>query len=113
MKFVFDEHIDPRIARGLQRLRAVDIVEVRAVLSGILDPELLEWATQNDRILVTADVNTLIGFAYERIQKGTHTAGVLVLKRGTSIGEAIHELELLQAVGEQEEFANAVWYIPL
>jgi Domain of unknown function (DUF5615) len=113
MKFVFDEHIDPRIARGLQRLTTIDIVEVRIALTGIPDPELLEWATQNDRILVTADVNTLVGFAYERIQRGAHTSGVLVLKRGTSIGEAIRELELLHAVGEQEEFANGVWYIPM
>ena len=62
---------------------------------------------------MTADVNTLIGFAYEQIQRGTPTTGVLVLKRGTSIGEAIRELELLHAVGEQEEFMNGIWYIPL
>jgi predicted nuclease of predicted toxin-antitoxin system len=58
VKFVFDEHINPRIARGLQRQQPVDIVEVSVDLAGISDPDLLEWATQNDRILVTADVNT-------------------------------------------------------
>jgi Domain of unknown function (DUF5615) len=43
MKFVFDEHIDPRIARGLQRAASVDIVEARLELTGMPDPDLLEW----------------------------------------------------------------------
>jgi predicted nuclease of predicted toxin-antitoxin system len=113
VKFVFDEHIDPRIARGLQRQHPVDIVEARIALTGMSDPDLLEWATQNDRILVTADVNTLVGFAYQRIQRNVATIGVLVLRRGTSIRDAIEALEIIHALGETREFDNGVWYIPL
>jgi hypothetical protein len=70
-------------------------------------------ATRQERILVTADVNTLIGFAQDRLRQNIHTVGVFVLKRGISIGDAIRELELIHAVGEIREFDNGVWYIPL
>ena len=34
------------------------------------DPAVLEWATQQGRILLTRDVNTMVGFAYERVEAG-------------------------------------------
>jgi hypothetical protein len=49
---------------------------------------------------------------YQRIQQNIATIGVLVLRRGASISDAIQELELIHAVGDIREFDNGVWYIP-
>ena len=114
MKFLLDEHIDPAIARGLLRLDSrLEILEARQVMPGTPDPELLEWAAQNGYILVTRDINTLVGDAYERIEAGIQTEGVLVVRWNTSIGEVIRELWLILSNSEASEWANQVTYIPL
>jgi hypothetical protein len=114
MKFLLDEHIDPAIARGLLRLDpSVEVLEVRQVMPGTPDPGLLEWAAHNGYILVTRDVNTLVGDAYERIEAGIHTEGVLVTRWNASIGEVVRELWLIVRNSHSDEWANQVTYIPL
>jgi hypothetical protein len=114
MKFLFDEHIDPAIARGVQRLKSdLTIVLASVELAGTADPDLLEYATQNKCILVTRDVNTLVGFAYERIAAGTYTEGVFVLRQDVSVGLIIRDLLLVAEASQLEEWANLITFIPL
>ena len=113
MKFVFDEHIDRRIARGLQRLQVVDIVLAGQELTGMSDSDLIEWSTQQQRLLVTANVNTLIGFAYERIKAGVHTEGIFVLRHTASIADVVKALELILIGSDTSEWANLIVFIPL
>jgi predicted nuclease of predicted toxin-antitoxin system len=82
MRFLFDEPIDPAIARALLRLKPeLTIILTSIELPGTSDSELLEYATSNKGILVTRDVNTLLGFAYRRIVAEIHTEGVFVLRQ--------------------------------
>jgi predicted nuclease of predicted toxin-antitoxin system len=68
LKFAVDENFNMHIVNGvLRRLPDVDIVRVQdAGLAGTDDPDVLEWAAGEGRVLLTHDVNTLTGFAYER-----------------------------------------------
>lgn len=114
MKYVLDEHINPAIVRGLLRANPnLEVVQVSQQFSGMADPELIEWATINGYVLVTRDVNTLVGFAYERIAQGIHTEGVFVLRQDASFGGIITDLLLIAASSERTEWANQVIYIPL
>ena len=114
MKYLLDEHINPAIARGLLRANPnLEVVLVSQQFAGIADPALIEWATVNGYILVTRDVNTLVGFAYERIAQGIHTEGVFVLRQDASFGEIISDLLLIAASSEPSEWTNQVIYIPL
>ena len=73
MKFLADENFDNTIVRGLIRRKPdIDIIRVQDVgLSGEDDPIVLEWAAEEDRILLTHDVATITRYAYQgkRISK--------------------------------------------
>ena len=74
-----DESLSGRIIRGLRRrLPNVDLVTAReAGLAGRPDPEVLEWAASEGRVLVTEDENTMIGFARDRVKAGLPMPGVI------------------------------------
>src|SRR5438552_3369188 len=65
------------IIRGLRR-RLPDINLVRAqdaLPEGTSDPEILAWAATEDRILITNDRHTMVGFAYQRVAAGEPMPG--------------------------------------
>lgn len=70
LRLVADENFNGDIVRGLLRRKPdLDIVRVQDVgLSGADDPAILEWATREQRVLLTHDVSTITRYAYERIQ---------------------------------------------
>ena len=114
-KFVTDENFNGIILRGLRRAQSnLDIVRIQdTVVSGAEDPIVLEWAAQNGRILLTHDVNTLVGFAYDRIQSGLFMPGVLEVSDRLPIGQAIEEILLIIEASFDTEWENQVRYIPL
>ena len=77
MKFAADENFDNDILRGLFRvLPNLDMVRVQdAGLSGVEDPEVLEWCARENRILLTHDVRTITKFAYDRLEAGLAMPG--------------------------------------
>jgi hypothetical protein len=111
---MFNEHIDPAIARALLRLKPdLTIILTGAELSGTSDPDLLDYATTNKCILVTRDVNTLIGFAYEHIASRIHAEGVFVLRQNSSVGQVVQDLLLVAEASRLEEWVNLLTFIPL
>lgn len=69
LRFVADENFYFRIVQGLRRrLPSLDIVRVQEMgIAGISDPDLLAWAAEAHRLLVTHDARTMAGFAYKRM----------------------------------------------
>ena len=72
IKFLADENFNNDIMRGILRRNAeIDIVRIQDIgLTGIEDPEVLEWAAKENRILLSHDVATITKYAYERIEAG-------------------------------------------
>ncbi|MDB9313574.1 DUF5615 family PIN-like protein [Spirulina sp. CS-785/01] len=79
IKLFADENLDNTIIRGLLRQYPnVDIVRVQDIgLSGEDDPTILAWAAQEERVLLTHDVATITGFAYERLTNNLSMPGVI------------------------------------
>jgi len=50
------------------------------------------WAARHNRVLLTHDVQTLVGFAWESIEAGKPMAGVIILGRKLRVSEAVEEL---------------------
>ncbi len=67
------------------------------------DPDILVWATQQRRILMTHDRATMPNFAYERIVNNQPMTGIFVVKDRMPIRQAIDELVLLIEGSEQSE----------
>ena len=109
-----DENFNYEIVRGLRRrLPGLNLLTVReAELLGIADPELLEWAAQQGRILLTHDVKTMTKFAYDRINAGAPMPGVFVLAATLPISIAIEEIVLHYECSEPHEWLDTVHYLP-
>lgn len=114
-RFAVDQDFDGRILAGLRRtLPALDVARLHeAAMSRAEDPLVLEWAAGEGRVLLTHDLRTMRGFAYERVGAGLPMPGVLVVLRSLPIGAAVEELVLVAEALEPEELRDRVLVLPL
>lgn len=114
MRLLTDENFNGTILRGLvRRLPRLDIVRVQDVgLMNADDPNILEWAANEDRILLTHDVATITMYAYHRISQGLPMTGVVEVISSASIGKILDDLELLICCSDPDELKNRVIFIP-
>lgn len=110
-----DENFNNNIIRGLIRRKPdIDIVRVQDVgLSGAGDPEVLEWAARQGRVLVTHDVSTVSKHAYERVATAQRMAGVFEVSTSLAVGDAIEDLLLIVECSLEGEWEGQVRYLPL
>lgn len=110
-----DENFNNDIVRGVRRRSPnVDIVRIQDVqLSGGDDALVLEWAADNERVLLTHDVSTITRFAYDRVREGKRMPGVFEVGRKVPLAVAIDEILLLAECSELGEWEGQVRYLPL
>lgn len=115
LRLLADENLNSDIVRGLLlRQPDLDIVRVQDVgLAGTDDPDVLHWAAENDRIVLTHDRATMPDFADERVAAGKRMSGVFVLNDRLPVGRAIDEVLLLVECSEQGEWSGRTVYLPL
>lgn len=115
LKFIADENFNGRIVRGiLQRNRNVDILRVQDTdYAEAEDLPILEFAAKQNRIVLTHDAATMIGFAYERLTNKLPMPGMIIASMGISIGVAVEDILLITECYSPEEIKNQVIYIPL
>ncbi len=110
-KFATDADFDNDILRGLLR-RNPDLNIVRVQDMGLRtadDPTILEWAANEERILLTHDVNTMTDHAYTRLRM----PGIFVAPQELSISQAIEGILLIAACSLEGEYEGQVRYLPL
>lgn len=115
LRFLADENLENRIFAGLKRRSpSLDIIRVQdAGLTGVDDPAILEWAAEQERVLITHDVRTMTKYAYDRVGAGLPMAGVIEIRRGALISEVIDDLLLLAECYGTEEIEGQVVFVPL
>lgn len=116
IRLLADENIDSDIVRGVLRRRSqLDLLRAQDVgLAGIGDPEVLTWAAKEKRVVLTHDVNTMINFAVQRIQRGEAMAGLFVVHQEcVPFSRVIDDLLLFDDCSETAEWENRVEYLPL
>ena len=115
VRFLADENFNNQIVRGVLRQNCnVDIVRVQDMgLSGADDPTVLEWAAQQERVVLTHDVATMITFAYQRIEAGLSMPGLFEVSRKVAIGLAIEEIILIAECSIEGEWEGQVRFLPL
>lgn len=115
LSLLSDENFNGDIVRGLfLRQPELDLLRVQDVgLGEEDDPAILDWAINNERILLTHDRATMPDFAYERLVRGKQMAGLFVVNDRMPIRQAIDELFLLVNCSKQAEWLGIVLYLPL
>ena len=112
---VSDENFNNDILRGLlRRIPELDIVRVQDVgLRGADDPVVLEWAANEDRVVLTHDAATMASFAYDRVREGLSMPGVIEVADDLPIGQVIEDVLLLAEYSDKHEWEGQVVYLPL
>ena len=115
LRLLADENFNNDILRGLLHREApVDIVRMQDVgLLGAADPVILAWAAERGRILLTHDVKTMPGYAYERMAEGQLMPGVFAVNRLLPLARAIEELLIVAECSQPPEWEDRVVHIPL
>jgi hypothetical protein len=115
LRLATDEDFNNRILRGvLRRLPELDIVRVQdANLPRRDDPNVLEWAAREGRVLLSHDVGTMRKHAYDRVNAGLPMPGLFEVSQELSIGVAIEQILLLAEGSLEGEWEGQVRYLPL
>lgn len=113
--FLADENIDLDLVLGLRRrIDDIDIVRVQDVgLRTLSDPEILQWAADQGRILISHDLKTVPGFAGARLTAGLTMPGVILLRSTLPIAHALDQLAAIAGASDAEEWNNQIAYLPL
>ncbi len=94
-----------------------DLDLVRAQDAGLRtaeDPEVLDWASREGRILITHDRETMASHAYDRVRAGLPMPGVFIIRnRPNQIGLMMDEILLVAQCSTQEEWKDQVVFLPL
>jgi predicted nuclease of predicted toxin-antitoxin system len=111
-----DADVHGELIRGLRRQRpGIDLVRVQDALpEGIADLEVLAWAAAEDRVLITNDRNTTIGFANQPLAAGEPMPGLIATTNDQSIGSAIRDILLIaECMPEDQIRDQVVVFLPL
>lgn len=115
LRFAADENFNNDILDGLLRRKPeLDVLRIQDTdLLGAEDPAVLAWAAQVGRIILTHDVNTLPGFAYDWIRAGHPMPGVFAIGQTLPVGPVIEDLLFLAECSRDGEWEGQVLYLPL
>jgi hypothetical protein len=93
----------------------IDLLRIQDCLpEGTPDLDVLAWAAAENRVLITNDRNTMIGFAYQRLAAGEPVAGLIATTNAQSIGLAIDDIQIIAEYMLEEEVRDqVVVFLPL
>lgn len=115
IRFLTDENFNGKIVRGLRaRYPDADIIRVQDIeISGEEDTIVLEWAARQGYILLTHDLDTMTGYANERIARGLPMAGVIFVRDTLPVAKVIDDLLAILGASEGSEWVNRTDFLPL
>ena len=110
LRLASDADVHGEIIRGLRRrLPEIDLVRAQDALpEGTPDPEVLAWATAENRILITNDRNTMVGFARLRVEAGKPMPGLIATTNKQSIGSTIDDIVIVAEYMPEEEIKDQI-----
>ena len=114
IRFLADASLHDAIVTGcLRREPAIDFISANeARLEGVPDPEVLAFATRQDRILVTSDLRTMPRHFGDFLGSNGQCAGVFLVKQRAPLADVIEALVLIWAASEADEWKNRIVEIP-
>ena len=114
LRFQADVNLNQLILRAAcRREPALDFHTAEAAgLGGLPDPEVLDRAAEEGRVLVTHDLQTMprhfAAFITDR-----QSAGLLLIPQSLPIMSVVDDLLLIWATMDAEEWRNLIWYLSL
>ena len=120
-RFILDEHMRGKVINSIRKRNAdgisvyLDVVvvgEVPDLPRGSIDPTILLWAERENCLLVTYDKRSMPTHLTNHLMSGHHSPGILCFRRYLTIPGIIAELEIVEAAGQPDDFADTITYLP-
>jgi hypothetical protein len=115
LRLATDADVNEDIVSGLfLQFPELDLLRSRDVLGeNAPDPDVLQWAGSDGRVLVTNDRRTMHKHVWERKAEGKLVPGVVFTTLTQPVGAAIDDILLLALCMPEEEIAaRVVVYLP-
>jgi Domain of unknown function (DUF5615) len=114
IRFLADADLNKPITTGmLRREPAVDFRSDNIALLSLPDLDVLALAAEENRILVSHDVNTMPANFLRYTQAGGHCPGLILIPQRLEVARAIDELLLLWLASEPSEWESRLVWFPL
>lgn len=115
-RFLLDENVDLVVQRQLRRrelkIEVLAVGDPGAPPLRASDAFILKWIETNDYILVSWDKRTIPDHLAEHFTQDGHIPGILLIRRGTSLGQLVETLFLVWMASEADEYQDRLYYIP-
>jgi hypothetical protein len=120
LAYLLDEHLRGPLWWAIQRhnagssqsIDAVRVGDTGAPPLGANDPELLIWAEQSGRILITFDEQSLPGHLADDLRVGRHSPGIFTIRPATHLPDLVEFLMLAAWASEPAEWQDRIIYVP-
>lgn len=76
------------------------------------DPELLAWAAEHNRVIVSQDCNTLPSHLEQYLAEGEHSPGVILVQRLRASADIVEALSVVCYCCEPHEVADRCIWLP-
>lgn len=120
LRLFIDHDFNHKILRGLKRRLANFEAELDYITTNDLgigadaDAEHLVRALEDERVILTHDVNTFTDAANKRLEAEQDMFGLIIVPQNMPIGQAIDELVIIVYCSKEDEFKNrSPVYLPL
>lgn len=118
--YLLDEHLRGPLWRAVvwhnrRGVYPVDVVRVGDppdLPLGTEDPQLLLWAEQEGRVLVTIDRRTIVRHLETHLHAGRHSPGVFLIRRNTPFSRIAEFLVVAAHASDSHEWTDRVFFIP-
>ena len=114
IRFQADNDLKFGIVKAVRRREpAIDFASAQeAGLEGVSDPELLDRATSEGRVLVSHDRRTMLDHFRAHLAAGKTSAGVLIVSQGAPIGLVVEAIVYVWLLSDPLELRNQAHYLP-
>jgi len=117
IKYLLDEHVNPRLRKVLKRLASEIVVwrvgDPGAPRLGTADEKILSWCEEHEFSLVTNNRESMPLHLQEHLSASRHVPGIFTLNRNMTMAETAEELILIYGASDAEEYVDQLHYLPL
>ena len=113
IRFLADADLKLQILVAVSQLEpAIDFQSANeAGLTGIKDPEVLQYAARERRMAVSHDRRTMPGHFYSFV-KSHESPGLIIIPQRFPISAAANDIVLMWAASQPEEWTNQIVFFP-
>jgi hypothetical protein len=114
LRFQADADLKYAIVRAVrQREPSIDFASaVESGLAGVGDPELLERAAREGRILVSHDRRKMLFHFRARLGAGKSSPGLFVVSQGAELASVVSAIVLTWSASDPSEWRDQVHHLP-